>query len=366
MSGPAGLAALSDDLMTATIVIYSLAMLGYAAELALGRGHARASAGAPRRALVGAGAQAGPGARADSGGWPDTVTPGAGAPPGHDARGSVAPSEPEAVPDPAAEARSPRQAHVGPVAGRIAVALTVLGWGVHLGAILARGFAADRWPWGNMYEFASALAFAAVTAFLVLLYRRRVQFLGLFVMIPVVLGLGLAVTVLYTSVGPLVPALNSYWIAIHVTAAIVASGTFTVATAATVLYLVVDRYQRRRAAGLPVGFSGLARSLPGKDVLDQVAYRAVAFAFPMWTFAVIAGAIWAEAAWGRYWGWDVKETWSFITWVVYAAYLHARVTAGWRGTRLAVVALAGYACFLFNLFGVNLLLVGLHSYAGVP
>jgi cytochrome c-type biogenesis protein CcsB len=99
-------------------------------------------------------------------------------------------------------------------------------------------------------------------------------------------------------------------------------------------------------------------------VLDRTAYRVLAFAFPIWTFAIIAGAIWAESAWGRYWGWDPKETWAFITWVIYAGYLHARSTAGWR-SRSAWIAVVGFAAFLFNFFGINIFIVGLHSYAGV-
>ncbi|MQA84893.1 MAG: c-type cytochrome biogenesis protein CcsB [Streptosporangiales bacterium] len=329
MPGDLGLAGLSDGLMTTAVVVYSLAMLGYAGEFALGRGRARTPAAAGTRVLVGAG------------------------PPAEDA-----------LPEDAETGR-PRPRDVGVLLGRAAVALTVLGWAFHLTQILTRGLAAQRWPWGNMHEFTSALAFSAVTALLVLLYRHRVRYLGLFVLLPVVLGLELASTVLYTAVGPLVPALNSYWIAIHVTAAVIAAGCFTAASAAAVLYLVVDRYERQRSLGRTVGMSGIAGALPGKEVLDRLAYRTLAFGFPIWTFAIIAGAIWAEAAWGRYWGWDPKETWSFITWIVYAGYLHARVTAGWRGRRLAIVALIGFGCFLFNFFGVNIWVVGLHSYAGL-
>lgn len=333
------LAALSDGLMTAAVVVYSLAMLGYVGEFALARTSAgdgdRALEPERRSALVGA--ADGP-ARAD---------------------GPIRADGADAGPPPSASR------DLGVTFGRAAVVLTVLAWCLHLGQILARGFAAERWPWGNMYEFTSAVAFSAVTALLVLLYRHRVRYLGLFVLIPVVLGLGIASTVLYTTAGPLVPALNSYWIAIHVTAAVIASGAFTVGSASAALYLVVDRYERQRALGRAVGFSGIARVLPDKGVLDRLAYRTLAFGFPIWTFAVIAGAIWAEAAWGRYWGWDPKETWSFITWIVYAGYLHARVTAGWRGRRLAIVALIGFGCFLFNFFGVNIWVVGLHSYAGL-
>jgi cytochrome c-type biogenesis protein CcsB len=236
--------------------------------------------------------------------------------------------------------------------GRIALALTILAFLLHFGGVLARGFSAGRVPWGNMYEFSTASALAVTGAFLVLMRRYDLRWLGIFVVVPVLLTLGLAVTVLYTDSGELVPALKSYWLVIHVVAAVIASGIFTVGAALSVLYLVRDR------------ISGPSR-VPSAETLDRLAYRVHAFSFPIWTFAVIAGAIWAENAWGRYWGWDPKETWAFITWVVYAAYLHARATAGWKGGRAAAVALAGYGCFLFNYFFVNMVVSGLHSYAGI-
>src|SRR5664280_604992 len=267
----------------------------------------------------------------------------------------------------AADAADTPAADTGAAAtiGRIAVAITVLGWALHLGSLVARGYSAHRVPWGNMYEFASAGCLSAVTAYLVLLTRQKVRYLGTFVLLPVVLLLGLAVTVLYASAGPLVPALHSYWLAIHVTAAVISFGVFTVSTAATALYLAAERYQRRLAAGGKVGLSGIARLLPSAEALDRTAYRSVAFGFPIWTFAIIAGAIWAEAAWGRYWGWDPKETWAFVTWVCYAGYLHARSTAGWRGRKAALLGLLAFATFLFNYFGVNIWITGLHSYAGI-
>ena len=245
------------------------------------------------------------------------------------------------------------------------MALTIVGWLLHGGAIVSRGAAVHRLPWGNMYEFTLALAFTAVTAFLVMMARQPARYLGVFVMAPVVLALGIAVLVLYVAPAPLVPALHSYWLAIHVTAAIIASGVFTVATAATFMFLIADRYAVAQAAGRPVRFSALARIMPSADVLDRTAYRAYAFAFPIWTFAVIAGAIWAEYAWGHYWQWDPKETWAFITWVIYAGYLHARATAGWRGRNAAYIALLGFVTILFNFFIVNIFITGVHSYAGV-
>ncbi|HEX4654649.1 MAG TPA: c-type cytochrome biogenesis protein CcsB [Mycobacteriales bacterium] len=261
------------------------------------------------------------------------------------------------------------------VAGRVAVCLTVIGWGVHIGSVVTRGFAAHRVPWGNMYEFSSMVALVAVTVFLALLTRQQVRFLGAFVMAPVVLYLGLAGTVLYANAGPLVPALNSYWIKIHVVAAITASGAFMVSGVVTVLYLLKDRWERRTALGVGPGTAaaveferargGLMAWLPASEVLDRIAYRVVAFAFPVWTFAIMAGAIWAEQAWSRYWGWDPKETWSFITWLAYAAYLHARATAGWRGRRAAVLALIGFGALMVDYYVVNTVITGLHSYAGV-
>ncbi|MGH3387272.1 MAG: c-type cytochrome biogenesis protein CcsB, partial [Actinomadura sp.] len=151
---------------------------------------------------------------------------------------------------------------------------------------------------------------------------------------------------------PLVPALKSYWIAIHVTAAITATGAFTVGGISTALYLAAAR-----------GGDGASR-LPSAETLDRLAHRVIMFAFPIWTFAIIAGAIWADQAWGRYWGWDPKEIWSFVTWVVYAGYLHARATAGWKGRKAAAISLVAYGCLLFNFFGVNYMFSGLHSYAG--
>ena len=252
-------------------------------------------------------------------------------------------------------------------AAGIAVSLTILAFGIHFVAVATRGYSAGRVPWGNMYEFSTAAALAVVAAFLVLLPRFGLRWLGLFVITPVLLTLGVATTLLYKpGTEALVPALHSYWLAVHVTAAVIASGIFTVAAAITVLYLVADNAERRVARGDGPGAGGYVLDrVPTAARLDKLAFRTIAFAFPIWTFAVVAGAIWAEDAWGRYWGWDPKETWAFITWVVYACYLHARVTAGWKGRRAAIIALLGFACFLFNYFGVNILIPGLHSYSGL-
>ena len=252
----------------------------------------------------------------------------------------------------------------GSAVGRAGTALTVLAFALNLGAVLARGVAAQRAPWGNMYEFATVIALATGAAYLAILAREPVRQLGVWVVSVILLTLGLAVTVLYTPVYALVPVLNSYWLVVHVAAATTAGGVFTLGAAATVLYLVRSRSEERAEAGSEPP-RGYAESLLPARRWHRVAHAAHMFAFPCWTYAVLAGALWAETSWGRSWGWDPKETWAFITWVLYAAYLHAESTVGWRGRRAAWLALAGYAAFVFNFFGVNLWISGLHSYAGV-
>ncbi|GAA2814363.1 c-type cytochrome biogenesis protein CcsB [Kitasatospora sp. CM 4170] len=256
------------------------------------------------------------------------------------------------------------------LAGRIAVSLTVLAVMLHAGGVLTRGLSVSRWPWGNMYEFSCAFALAMATAYLGLLAsRKKVRWLGLPVTLAVLLTLGVAVSVLYTESEQLVPALHSYWLAIHVSTAIVCGGAFYAAFIATLLYLGKDSFDKRMAAGLATGPLGTSpsiwRRLPAASTLDKLSYRINALVFPLWTFTIIAGAIWAEAAWGKYWEWDPKETWSFITWVAYACYLHARATAGWKGRKAAYLALAAFACWLFNYYGVNIFVTGKHSYAGI-
>ncbi|WP_406199760.1 c-type cytochrome biogenesis protein CcsB [Kitasatospora sp. NBC_01560] len=256
------------------------------------------------------------------------------------------------------------------LAGRIAVSLTVLGATLHVGGVVTRGLSVSRWPWGNMYEFSCAFALAMTVAYLGLLAsKRQVRWLGLPVTLAVVLTLGIATQVLYTDSEQLVPALHSYWLAIHVSTAIVCGGAFYAAFIATLLYLGKDSFDRRVEAGLTTGPLGTSASiwqrLPAASTLDKLSYRINALVFPLWTFTIIAGAIWAEAAWGKYWEWDPKETWSFITWVAYACYLHARATAGWKGRKAAYLALAAFACWLFNYYGVNIFVTGKHSYAGI-
>ncbi len=240
----------------------------------------------------------------------------------------------------------------------IAVSLTGLTIVLLTVGSLTRGLAAQRVPWSNMYEFALTGSLIALTVFFVLVRIWDAAWLGVFVtgFSLVLLGIGFSV---YVPAGPVVPALHSYWLVIHVAAVMIAGALFLVSAAASMLYLLKSRAESRDSEG-----AFLAR-VPAPMVLDRVAFRVIAVAFPIWTFgALIAGPIWAYDAWSRYWGWDPKEVWALITWIVYAGYLHARVTAGWRGRRVAILCLLGFATFLFSFYGVNLLFGGSqHTYA---
>ena len=243
--------------------------------------------------------------------------------------------------------------------GDLGTVMVVLAFISLLVAVVSRGISAERVPWGNMYEFSITGALAFTGAYLFVLWKYKIRWLGLPVAISVLLTLGTAITVLYVPSAPLVPALKSAWLVIHVSAAIISGGVFLLANCIAGTYLILDRYEEN--GGRPVW----ALKLPSLEALDQLTYRLVALVFPLWTFSVIAGAIWAEAAWGRYWGWDPKETWAFITWVAYAAYLHARVTVGWRGRKAAWLCLFAGSTFLFNYVYVNIWGTGKHTYSGL-
>ncbi|PZG55803.1 c-type cytochrome biogenesis protein CcsB [Spongiactinospora gelatinilytica] len=315
-----GLATLSDQLLLVTVLLYVFAMIGYALHLGFGRRSVQQAAVVREHALVGAG----------------TSVP------------EAAPVvEPAPADDDTAGPRWPARA------GFIALVLTWLGWAANAGCLVTRGLAVGRWPWANMYEFVVAICLATVTAYLVMRHKfPQLRFLGAFVAVAAALSLGFAVRYLHVQAGPVQPSLNSYWVAIHVSAAIIATGLFTVGGVTGIIYLF-------RKDGRP-------SRLPTRADLDRITNRVVVLAFPLWTFAVIAGALWADKAWGRYWGWDPKEIWAFITWIAYAAYLHARATGGWRGRAAMVVQLVAFGCLLFNLVGVNMFLGGLHSYADIP
>jgi len=244
-------------------------------------------------------------------------------------------------------------------AARIATALMALAFVLLLVGVVARGISSKHVPWGNMYEFSITGALAFTGAYLVALRKNDLRWLGLFVSLGALLTLGTAVTLLYRDSTPLVPALQSPWLVIHVVAAIISGGVFLLSNVIAGAYLYLDSAERKG------GRKPWATRLPKLETLDQLSYRLVAFVFPLWTFSVIAGAIWAESAWGRYWGWDPKETWAFITWVAYAAYLHARVTNGWKGRRAAWLCLFAGSTFLFNYVYVNVWGTGKHTYSGL-
>ncbi|TCC59680.1 c-type cytochrome biogenesis protein CcsB [Kribbella pittospori] len=317
---------------TAT-VIYALAMMSHALEWALGRAVVVKDAEVKQDVLVASGGEA--------------VT-----------AGTTGTASAE-VAEPAIPGTERLEA-----ASRIGLTLTYLAFVLHLAGVVTRGLAAGRVPWGNMYEFSITASLAVAAVYLIFVQRYKLQWLGLGVTLVVTAVLGLATLALYTPAGPLVPALHSYWLVIHVSAAAISGGAFTIGGLVSVLYLVKARAERRVLAGGTMSAS--LRRLPSAEAMDGTAYKVLAFAFPLWTFGVlVAGPIWAEYAWGRYWGWDPKEVWSLVTWVVYAAYLHARATAGWRGRNAATIAIIGWFVFIFNFVGVNLLVSGMHSYAGV-
>jgi cytochrome c-type biogenesis protein CcsB len=284
----------------------------------------------------------------------------------------------------------------------VGMSTTVLAAAFHLAGVALRGLAAGRVPWANMYEFCIVFSLVAVLVFLGVSRGRDVRYLGSLVVGPTLLALGLAVSVFFVAADGVQPALQSYWLVIHVSVATIAVGVLTVGAAFSVLQLLRtrgdERAERDRPA-VPVGPSGVVltaagdpasgssgavpdaeatvpgslggtlsrirHALPSAPELERLAYRLNAVGFVLWTFTLVAGAIWAEAAWGRYWGWDPKEVWTFVIWVVYAGYLHARGTRGWSGTRAATFSLVGYGCILINFFVVNLVLTGLHSYSGL-
>lgn len=247
--------------------------------------------------------------------------------------------------------------------GNMGRALVVVVAALQIASIVLRGFATERFPLGNMYEFVAMACTAAIVFGLVMLRKPSYRIMWVYVLVPVLILMFLAATVLYADAAPVVPALRSFWLPIHVTIISVGSGIFLVSGVASLLFLLRIRYPKGEASS--GFFSAMAQRLPDAQILDRLAYRTTIIGFPLFGAGIILGAIWAEAAWGRFWGWDPKETVSFITWVIYAAYLHARATSGWRNTRAAWINVAGFVAMLFNLFIINMVVSGLHSYAGL-
>ncbi|GAA0524933.1 c-type cytochrome biogenesis protein CcsB [Paractinoplanes ferrugineus] len=325
------MAELSNQLMAVTVLAYLAAMVLYAGEYAFGnKSRIGRAAVRPARQLVGAGAPI------------DLDIPAS----------SDIPAETSVEPAPDRRAEW---------VGRAAVAANLIALLLHLGTLVTRGIAADRMPWGNMYEYILSAGFVGSAVWVgVLLRRPALRHVGLFVSLALVLLLGADGMIAYTPVGPLVPALQSYWFIIHVATIILSSGILLIGAVPATMFLIRDGYDKGKRR-FPYS---LGRNVPDATLLERLTFRLHAFAFPLFTFgALIAGPIWAEASWGRYWNWDPKEVWAFISWVVYAGYLHARATPSVKRTVATWIALLGFATMLMNLFGVNLFFSGLHSYA---
>ncbi|MBZ4487849.1 c-type cytochrome biogenesis protein CcsB [Microbacterium sp. cx-55] len=255
-----------------------------------------------------------------------------------------------------------------PVWARIGTAMAWLGFLFHLGATITRGIEAERVPWSNMYEFSMTGTLLIVAVYLGVLFRYDLRFLGSFIMGLVAVLMGGA-TLFHVDVSPLSDPLKSVWLVIHVFVASLATALFALAFALSVVQLLQARRERKalEAAVGTVGKTGpgFLRILPSATDLESLAYRFAIIGFIFWTFTLIAGSIWANDAWGRYWGFDTKEVWTFVIWVLYAGYIHARATRGWRGTRSAWLSIIGFAAVMFNFTIVNMFFKGLHVYSGL-
>jgi cytochrome c-type biogenesis protein CcsB len=247
---------------------------------------------------------------------------------------------------------------------RMAMALTWIAFMLQLAATVMRGLAASRVPWANMYEFSMTGTLIIVAVFLFTNLKWNLRFLGAFITGLVLILLGLAATRYYVEIVPLPPALQSYWLVIHVFVATLATGFFALGFGLSLLQLLQQRRETAIAGDKKTRLGSLVR-LPDAVALENYAYRLIIIGFIFWTFTLIAGAIWADKAWGRYWGWDTKEVWTFIIWTIYAGYIHARATRGWRGTRSAILAMVGFGAVMFNFTIVNIFFKGLHAYSGL-
>ncbi|OAN40930.1 c-type cytochrome biogenesis protein CcsB [Microbacterium sp. H83] len=318
-------------LVWTAIATYVLAFAAYTIDLAQ---RSAVSTSAPARTLVAAG-----GNRGDS---------------------------PEPAPPASAgsDAHSPRR-----VWARIGTSLTVLAFLFHLGGTLGRGIAAERVPWANMYEFALTGTLLIVAVYLVVLRLYDLRFLGAFLLGMIVLLLGGATLGFYVEVAPLMDPLKSIWLVIHVFVASLATALFALACGVSVTQLMQGRRERLLAADSVMRKAKKSprflTTIPSAETLETLAYRFTIVGFMFWSFTLIAGAIWANDSWGRYWGFDVKEVWTFVIWVLYAGYIHARATRGWRGSRSAWLSIVGFAAVLFNFTIVNIYFPGLHSYSGL-
>jgi cytochrome c-type biogenesis protein CcsB len=309
--------------------VYALAFIFFTYDLARRMSESKQLAAAPADALV-------------------TTNSAAGSASG--SKGTALLDRPAAPP---AETIKPRRS----LPARLGMIFTVMAWILHVGGTVLRGVAAGRVPWANMFEFTLTATAIIIGVFLVMQFWQDLQFLGAYVTGFVLVALGVATTNFYVDVVPLPPALQSYWLVIHVFVASLGTGFYGLGAALSIIQLV---QARRESKGLR-----LIPGVPTAEKLESLAYRLIVVGFVFWTFTLIAGSIWAEHAWGRYWGWDTKEVWTFIVWVIFAGYIHARATRGWRGSRSATLAIIGFSAVIFNFTIVNLYFHGLHSYSGL-
>ena len=248
----------------------------------------------------------------------------------------------------------------------IGIALLIIAAALHTVGVVLRGVAASRVPWANMYEFSITGALFVVMVYLTALKIKDVRLIATFVSGFIILILGAATSAFYVEVKSLMPALQSYWLVVHVVVAVLATAFFNIAAALSAAYLLKTANWVEKSKSKLVGSVRKIFSIfPDPEKLERLAYRFNIVGFILWSFTLIAGAIWAERAWHRYWGWDTKEVWTFIIWVIYAGYLHANATRGWTGKRSAWLSLIGFAAIIFNFTVVNLFFKGLHVYSGL-
>ncbi|HEY0261350.1 MAG TPA: c-type cytochrome biogenesis protein CcsB [Lacisediminihabitans sp.] len=243
---------------------------------------------------------------------------------------------------------------------RVAYALTILGWILHVGGTVLRGVAAGRVPWANMFEFSLTASAIIVGVFVFVQFWQNLKFLGAYITGFCLIVLGFGTVGFYVDVVPLPPALQSYWLIIHVFVATLGTAFFAIGAGLSIVQLIQTRREAKKFPGL-----AFLDTIPNAEKLENLAYRVIVVGFVFWTFTLMAGAIWAEHAWGRYWGWDTKEVWTFIIWTIFAGYIHARATRGWRGSRSAWLAIVGFGAVMFNFTIVNLFFKGLHTYSGL-
>lgn len=365
------LAEFSSLLIVITIVLYVLALIGFTADLAgttARRSDARLAAREAKEAREPVGVAA-------SGATDSASVDTTGAHTG--VGGTDAPVAGSGGQDPAADLGAaggvPAQ---GMSAQRFAFLIAGAGTALHLGGVILRALATQRVPWTNMYEFAITSAALVMAAFLVFSIKRHdLRALGTFVVGPILLLLFIAQRFWIVPAAELTPSLqNSHWLVIHIGVAILATALSILGAVVAVMQLLQARHERALVEKVAAGeehpehwgrFGHVLDRLPSSSVLEGLSFRIHSVGFVCWTFTLIFGAIWARDAWGRYWNWDPKEVWTFVIWVIYAAYLHARATGGFRGSRAAWLALAGFVAVVFNYTIVNTVINGLHSYSGL-